>query len=223
MRRHQSPNNIKTLKIFLLRPLLAILGFSSGANALSKRPLRAEDPHAKAWVATSEFSPYSLMTVTSYLNAFGAVLYFAPVEKSPDYDRQQVKDANSAAAGVVLAGAMLNGLFAMISSPMISDEERLKLGPLSATDIDDASLQRERKGFLISHLINTAAIAGVASQSVRAERWSIVAIQAALPIVVDLSARHIFGSNAVSPWAFSVAPYLENQNYSSALMLSYSW
>ncbi|MCK6598990.1 MAG: hypothetical protein L6Q37_11550 [Bdellovibrionaceae bacterium] len=71
------------------------------------------------------------MTFTSYSNAFGAVLYFAPVEKSPDYNRQQFKDVNGAVAGVILAGAMLNGLFAMVSSPMISDEELIKLGPLS--------------------------------------------------------------------------------------------
>ncbi|MCK6598991.1 MAG: hypothetical protein L6Q37_11555 [Bdellovibrionaceae bacterium] len=67
--------------------------------------------------------------------------------------------------------------------------------------------------------MNTIAVAAIASQSIRGERWSVVSIQAALPFFVDLSARHIFGYNKISPWAFSIVPHTQDGNSASTLMI----
>jgi len=193
------------------------------AQAITKRHLLAEDPKTKSVVATDELSPFSTMIFASYIGAVSSVFYFAPSKISPDYRRTQVEDMNGAAAGVILAGGMVNMLFGMAWSPLITPEERVKLGPLSEGDINPEVIAFQKKGFLISHIINTAAIGAVASQSLREDRWSIVTIQAILPFVVDLSARHIFGSKAISPWTFSVLPKIENGRPVGTLSFNLNW
>ena len=190
---------------------------------MTKRQLLAEDPKTKSVVATDELSPFPTMTFASYIGAVSSVFYFAPSKTSPDYKRRQVEDINGAAAGVILAGGMANMFFGMAWSPLITPDERAKLGSLSVGDINPEVVNFQKKSFLISHIINTVAIGAVASQSLREDRWSIVAVQAILPLAVDLSARYIFGSNAVSPWAFSVLPKFENGLSVGTLVFNRNW
>lgn len=210
-------------RITLISLITSIFLFSLQTQAITKRQLLAEDPQTKTMVARYEFSPFPTMTLTSYLSALGTAGYFAPNKKSPDYQRKQVEDMNGAAGVVILAGGVLNMFLGIASSPSITPEERAKLGTLSPSDFEPEERAFQKKSFLISHIVNTAAIAAVASQSVREDRWSVVAIQAVLPFAVDLSARYIFGSKKVSPWAFSVFPKFENGTPVAGLTFVHSW
>lgn len=205
--------------------LICTIIFSSTLHALSKRRLTAEDPNAKSIVATHELSPFQMM---SAISTFGSILllskYSTSDEWSPDFKRDKVQKIKNVAVEVLIYGGMINQLyFLVLAKPLINKAEREKIGEITFSDVNTQWLASERKVFLYFHGLNFLMLSAVASQSQRADRWSIVASQAMLPFVVDLSSRYIFRSQTVSPWTFSFFPKFENQSTVHELILSYSW
>lgn len=193
--------------------------------ALVLKPIGAEDPNEKKLVATYEYSPYHLMSWSSFLGAFFVNGKFTTKDKgSPDYNRSQVNQAKGLAIEVILWSGMFDlYLSAILMKPNINQDELDKLGEFTVADIDREILARHRKAFLFFHSINLIATSAVASQSVRKDRWSMIATQAVFPFIIDLASRFIFNSNTASPWSILFVPKFENQAYNSELILSYRW
>lgn len=205
--------------------LANMLFFSIKLNALSKKSITAQDPQAKSIIATYELSPFHLMSTTSSLGALLLLSEYSTTnERSPDFNREKVKKTKATAADVLIYGGIVNQLFYLaLMKPLINETEREKIGEVTTSDINPQRLDSVRDVFLFFHGLNFLTISAVASQSLRTDRWNIVAIQAVLPFVVDLSARYIFRSQTASPWTLAIVPKFENQIPTPELMISYSW
>jgi hypothetical protein len=205
--------------------VIAILCFLTtiSARAAAPRPLAPDDPKARAQIATEQYSPLPPMYVSSYLGFMASIVYFAPTKNSVDNGRDQMDLVNGIAVGVLAVGGSLNYILALASSSSMSDADRLTLGDVFSHEIDVDKMRFKRNMFLAFHGLNTLAVGIEASQSLKDQRWTVFGIQAVLPFLVDLFARNIVKSKAVSPWTFSATTVAEQGHAAPLLTLNLVW
>jgi hypothetical protein len=196
---------------------------SVSAHASAPRPLAPDDPTARAQIATEQFSPLAPMYATSYLGLVASIVYFAPTHRSVDNGRDQMDLVNGIAVGVLAVGGSLNYILALASSSSMSDADRLTLGDVFSHEIDVDKMRFKRNMFLAFHGLNTLAVGIEASQSLKDQRWTVFGIQAVLPFLIDLFARNVVKSKAVSPWTFSATTIAEQGHAAPLLTLNHVW
>ena len=197
--------------------------FSVSAHAAGPRPLAPDDPKARAQIATEQYSPLPPMYASSYLGLMASIIYFAPTRSSVDNGRDQMDMANGIAVGVLAVGGSLNYILALASSSFMSDADRLTLGDVFSHEIDVDKMRFKRNMFLAFHGLNTLAVGIEASQSLKDQRWTVFGIQAVLPFLIDLFARNVVKSKAVSPWTFSATTVAEQGHAAPLLTLNHVW
>jgi hypothetical protein len=200
--------------------LFCLLIFASQAEAMSFRQITANDPEAPKIIATRKYSPFEVMGWTSFFSSLTMTLAFIPVENTPDYQRENVQ----AIGGVAVYSYFAAGIFSYFANAYpISHDVEEKIGSITKTQADSERMASKRRAFYFVHGFDMIPAVLYASQSNRQERWAWASAVAIAPVLSDLVARHVFDSDAVSPWTLSATVMEEPRGFTPGLVASFSF
>ncbi len=199
-----------------------LIAFASPVNAMSRRRVTADDPDARAAVASDEYSPFKLMPVASWIGYLASLAALAPHD-GPDAGRAGHQQAAEFATGVLIYGGSFHLLMASVSTVDISQEERDKLGTILPSEVDPSRLTYDRGLFWTFHVISTGSLVALAHNSEKSGKWTWPAVHFLLPFVADGAARTIFGVRLASPCTLTVSMLESGREFSPALVFGMSW
>lgn len=199
-----------------------LIAFASPVNAMSRRRVTADDPDARAIVASDEYSPFKLMPVTSWIGYLASWAALAPHDR-PDAGRDGHQQAAEFATGVLIYGGSFHLLMASVSIPNISQEERDRLGTILPSEVDPSRLRYDRGLFWTFHVLTTGSLVALAHNSDKGGKWIWPGVHFLLPFVADGAARTIFGVKLASPYTLTVSMFESGHEFSPALVFGMSW
>ena len=199
-----------------------LIAFVSPVSAMSRRRVTADDPDARAAVASDEYSPFKLIPVASWIGYLASLAALAPHD-GPDAGREGHKQATEFATGVLIYGGSFHLLMASVSTPDISQEERDKLGAILPSEVDPSRLTYDRGLFWTFHVLTTGSLVALAHNSEKDGKWTWPAVHFLLPFVADGAARSIFGVKLAAPYTLTVSMLESGRELSPALVFGMLW